>query len=453
MNGDRAGILPPGHRLMQGKVAAPRQSIIAPCVPMGERRPIARPPQAGGGSAQRASLAQVLQPFNDHFGIMVEYIPRAFHIWVLLLLLSNTARIAAPCGRPTVFWGHLEEGPPFCGLSGHPDRSRVIDACPPPFAMEDSTIVKPRLRLLAALVAALAAMSISTALAAPDGVLLPVPYRSQLDGSAWAGSNCGPASIAMVMQGFGLDVPTQTLRNEANRLLGIADPKTGTRIQDLALVLRQHGLEVTGPYSSSGQFRRWTPDDLRNELAAGHPVVVQTYYPLLPNHMDRPVLTDHYIVIVGFSGDSFIYNDPANGWGPGYRLSMTTAQLMRAWGASNVPFGAFSVAPGNAGHPLLPPQQASDSRNGAPDDAQSTQTPAPSAAAQPAPPAETASSNPAPTQAPAQAAPASGSTDQKTSDRESKSQSEASAPIKLPGLLGLDGLLDRVKSNLQGSAK
>jgi uncharacterized protein YvpB len=266
--------------------------------------------------------------------------------------------------------------------------------------------------MLMALATVVAAIGVTTAWAAPDGVVLPVPYRSQLDGTVWAESNCGPTSIGMVLQAFGQDIPTQTLRDRADQLLGISDPNTGTRIQDLAEVVRGYGLSVSGPYSTPGSFRRWTPDDVRAQLQAGHPVVAQTYYPLLPNHMNNPVPTDHYIVIVGFSGDSFIFNDPAAGFNTGYHQTMTTSQFLRAWGASNVPFGAFSVGPGDDGPPLLPPP---------------TPATAPAPTATPAPEAASA-----PNSVPAQPSQANGPRPTAPATQASTSGSPASAPLGQP---------------------
>lgn len=215
--------------------------------------------------------------------------------------------------------------------------------------------MKPRLRVLMAIAAFAAAIGISTAWAAPADVVLPVPFRSQLDGTVWAESNCGPTTISMVLQAFGQKVPTQLLRDRANQLLGVANPNTGTRIQDLAQVVRERGLSVNGPYATNGRLRQWTLDDVRAELQAGRPVVVQTYYPLLPNHMNNPVDTDHYVVIVGSSGDGFIFNDSAANSAGGYHQTMTSQQFLRAWGASQAPFAGFSVGPGSSGQSLLPP--------------------------------------------------------------------------------------------------
>ncbi len=206
-----------------------------------------------------------------------------------------------------------------------------------------------------ALLAVLAALTVSVARAdgEPD-LVLDVPYRSQLDGTVWASSNCGPTAIAMVLAAYGDDVPTQALRDRANQLLGIADPSTGTRLQDLARVVAERGLSTVGPYDGQ-RMRRWSLDDVRQEIRRGHPVIPQVYYPLLPNHRANPVDTDHYIVVVGLSGDDFIFNDSVDRYGPGYRVTMTADEFARAWGASSVPFGAFAVGPGASDRSLLPP--------------------------------------------------------------------------------------------------
>ena len=206
-----------------------------------------------------------------------------------------------------------------------------------------------------ALFALVAALAVTVARAdAPADVVLDVPYRSQLDGTVWASSNCGPTAIGMVLEAYGDDVSTKTLRDRANQLLGIANPDTGTRIQDLARVVAERGLSTFGPYDGRS-FRRWSLDDVRREVRAGRPVIPEVYYPLLPNHRQNPVDTDHYVVVVGLSGDDFIFNDPADRYEPGYHVRMTAEDFARAWGASRFPFAAFSVGPGASGRSLLTP--------------------------------------------------------------------------------------------------
>lgn len=253
---------------------------------------------------------------------------------------------------------------------------------PTPLPPKGSIMIWRRLRAPLALAALVSAIAVSTALAdVPAEAVLPVPYRSQADGSIWAGSNCGPTAIAMVLEAYGTKVPTKKLRDRANQLLGIADPNTGTRVQDLARVVQEHGLSVTGPYEGNW-FRRWTLGEARAELQSGRPMVIQVYYPLLPNHRNNPVVTDHYIVLVGTSGEDFIFNDSADRDSPGYRQRMTAEELTLAWKASQFPFAGFSIGLGSMGQPLA-----------------ATATPTPTATATPSP-TSTATPSPPPRAAP-----------------------------------------------------
>ena len=212
-----------------------------------------------------------------------------------------------------------------------------------------------RLRAPLALVAFVCAIAVPTAWADDSAEFcLPVPYRSQADGTVWAASNCGPTAIAMVLEAYGFDIPTLKLRQRANQLLGISNPSTGTRIQDLARIVGEYGLSVTGPYEGN-RFRRWTLDEVQQEVHDGKPVVAQVYFPLLPNHRENPVATDHYIVIVGTYDGGFIFNDPSDRDQPGYRQKMTADEFTRAWGRSQYPFAGFSVGPGKDGHSLEQP--------------------------------------------------------------------------------------------------
>ena len=192
----------------------------------------------------------------------------------------------------------------------------------------------------------------------PRRLVLDVPYRSQFDGTPWGSSNCGPTSLAMVMSAFGVGTLSMDVRRRADELLGFADPEQGTRLQDLARVATEHGLVVTGPYEGTlgrpRAFRRWTLDEARAEVLASRPLMIEVYYPLLPNHYANPVDTDHYIVLVGLDGDDFIFNDSANKPEPGYRVRISPADLTRAWANSDFPFAGFSVGPGQGARQLQP---------------------------------------------------------------------------------------------------
>jgi hypothetical protein len=70
-------------------------------------------------------------------------------------------------------------------------------------------------------------------------VRLDVPYRTQLDGSLSALSNCGPTSVAMILEGFGIRLPTAGARALALRQMGISSAFSGTTLESLRSVARR----------------------------------------------------------------------------------------------------------------------------------------------------------------------------------------------------------------------
>lgn len=174
---------------------------------------------------------------------------------------------------------------------------------------------------------------------------LKVPYRSQLDGSPYAGANCGPTAAGMVLEWFGFPVAPPDLRREVLALQPGEDcDDCGVYIQNLAEVIGRRGLRVIGLWDAPPDaFHRWTLDEIRAELQAGHPVIPQVYYRALPGRADAPYYGDHYIVLTGMLGDRFTYNDPIDSDGPGFSRLIEAGQLERAMGRSQEPFAAFAV--------------------------------------------------------------------------------------------------------------
>lgn len=171
---------------------------------------------------------------------------------------------------------------------------------------------------------------------------LTVPYRTQLDGSAAAGANCGPASLGMIFDSFGIAVPTATLRERAHRFQGTSGPDTGFLLEVLQKVVESQGLEGQD-LMDKGRYRRWTLDDVRRHLRAGHPVIPQLRYRLMPGREWAGVNYDHYLVLTGVDGDDFLFNDPIPWSGKG-EGRITAAQLLRAWANSDAPMAALAVA-------------------------------------------------------------------------------------------------------------
>ena len=173
-------------------------------------------------------------------------------------------------------------------------------------------------------------------------VQLDVPYRTQLDGSISAQANCGPASISMALESFGIRIPTTQARAIATRSMGIFSPWSGTTLEALRDVARTHELEALDLHQN-GRYKRWTLDDVRRHLRAGHPVIPQLRYRAMPGREWTWAGFDHYVVISGMVGDDFIIVDPVPENGRGER-TITAQQLQRAWQSSDHPGAALAVA-------------------------------------------------------------------------------------------------------------
>jgi hypothetical protein len=171
---------------------------------------------------------------------------------------------------------------------------------------------------------------------------LDVPYRTQLDGSISSAANCGPTSVSMAIQSFGIYVPTAQARALANRAMGVYDPFGGTTLESLRSVAEASGLQGLDLFQD-GKYRRWTLDDVRAHLRAGHPVIPELRYRLMPGREWIWISTDHYVVITGMVGDDFVINDPIGLDGHGERV-LTAAQLQRAWMNSDNPGAAVAIA-------------------------------------------------------------------------------------------------------------
>ncbi|HEY3080592.1 MAG TPA: SH3 domain-containing protein [Chloroflexota bacterium] len=191
-----------------------------------------------------------------------------------------------------------------------------------------------------------------------SGVLLRVPYRTQLDGSAYAGANCGPASVGMALEAFGTYMPTTDIRRAANRMQGTTGwYDVGTSLDVLAEIAARNGLVVRGLHSGGG-YDRWSFDDVRRALRNGHVVIPQVHLATLPGQEHSSRAVDHFIVIVGYKEGRFIYHDPAFVGGGGHSLQIGEERLSLAWKRSDYPFAAFSVGPGAGMEPLIAPPPA-----------------------------------------------------------------------------------------------
>jgi hypothetical protein len=183
-------------------------------------------------------------------------------------------------------------------------------------------------------------------------VRLKVPYRTQLDGTDYAAANCGPTTLGMALEAFGQNIAQPDLRDEVleSEDFPASDYDAGSYIWALERVASERGVRTYGLYDSDGEYHRWSVDDVRASVRAGRPVIAQVVYRGLPGREDSGYDGDHYVVITGLMGDSFIYNDPIGGAQakepPGWDRVMTSEQLHRAMRASDSPYAytAFALA-------------------------------------------------------------------------------------------------------------
>jgi hypothetical protein len=168
------------------------------------------------------------------------------------------------------------------------------------------------------------------------------PYRSQLDGSPYAEANCGPTAIGMALDAFGISVSSRQLRAQALDVQHMYGNGVGTLLTALAQVVEDNGLQTLDLRDNSGGLTRWSLDQIRAHVNAGHPVVVQVRYRYLPGRGGAYYFGDHYILVTGVVGDGFLYNDPIDidglGWdrvisGPALRTAMNASAAQYAYAA------------------------------------------------------------------------------------------------------------------------
>ncbi len=177
-----------------------------------------------------------------------------------------------------------------------------------------------------ALAALLLAGLLAPAFGAPHPALgrdlmndLPLRYIHQYQGNASDDVDCGPASMAMVLTGYGLrpaGMSDAAFVASVRRATG--EPTSiGTVYDDLKRVFDQYGLHYDFVPSSLPGEPVAEAQAMRDAVAAGNLVIAEVHGPVLGR---SPDYGDHWLVVVGFDGDSVHVLDPDdqrprwNGW-------------------------------------------------------------------------------------------------------------------------------------------
>ena len=144
--------------------------------------------------------------------------------------------------------------------------------------------------------------------------------------------------LTIALGALHISVDQISLRRLANVQMGTSDPNSGTTWKALADAGQASGIKVTGLYQGQGKvYRNWSIDDLKNELAQGHPVLLLVRYRNLPGNAQSPFRSGYYVVTSGFdqSGD-LVYDDPAHYNGTGADRAISLDALNRAWSNTSV---------------------------------------------------------------------------------------------------------------------
>ncbi|MBI4321801.1 MAG: LysM peptidoglycan-binding domain-containing protein [Chloroflexi bacterium] len=169
--------------------------------------------------------------------------------------------------------------------------------------------------------------------AAASPVTLQVLYRTQFDGSQYEESNCGPATLGMLMTYYDRWASTDALRQSVNESTGYWGLDGGADWESLVYAAEARGLRVKGLYEGPKRYRKWTLTDVLEEARAGRPVMLLVRYWSLPGHEQSSWWGDHYIVFLGQtdSGEVLYHDSAFEGNVEGAYRTMSQERLLRAW--------------------------------------------------------------------------------------------------------------------------
>lgn len=156
-----------------------------------------------------------------------------------------------------------------------------------------------------------------------------IPYKSQYDADANQYRNdCGPACVAMILNGLGKPVTTNTVFRrsgaEANSYVSVGQ-----------MMRAAQTYRVTFKY-----FYPWTLDDLKLAVKAGTAPIVLVHYGAWSStgKTQNKFTGPHFVVVVGYDNKHIYVNDPL--WKEarryeGERLAWTTKEFLAAWSTAS----------------------------------------------------------------------------------------------------------------------
>ena len=152
-----------------------------------------------------------------------------------------------------------------------------------------------------------------------------IPYKSQYDDDADDFRNdCGPACVAMILNGLGKNVTT----NAVYRKTG-ASSSGYVSVSQMMRAAQTYGINFD-------YFYPWTLNDLKLSVKAGKAPITLVHYGAWSSlgKTQSSFTGPHFVVVVGYDEDFIFVNDPL--WwgtrrGEGERKRWTYAEFDKAW--------------------------------------------------------------------------------------------------------------------------
>jgi hypothetical protein len=177
---------------------------------------------------------------------------------------------------------------------------------------------------------------------------LNVPFLSQYQGQSSQNVDCGPTSVAMIVQFRGLrpaGLSNATFVTQVRSRTGVGNNTSDTGFWHLESSLGSYGLS----WSEISQYLSPAPDTqiqtMRAAISAGRPVIALVHGADLGR---GAAYGDHWVVVTGFSADgqSVYLNDPDtqgarwSGWIVGGQITLPMSTFRSALQhAQNAPYG------------------------------------------------------------------------------------------------------------------
>lgn len=115
----------------------------------------------------------------------------------------------------------------------------------------------------------------------------------------FSNSDCGPASVAMWLGYLGRVVTVDEVSLATNRPRGF----TYTLPAHLITAAANYKLRLLRIYAL-------TFDKIRDQIDNADPLIVLVHYASLAKRYDQRYMAGHWLIVIGYTSDSIIYNDP-----------------------------------------------------------------------------------------------------------------------------------------------